>query len=61
MTEDRRTPDDIKNGWSAEEHAQYHAERLKAQSGIVLMDPEYRRPPRARVANGRYSPLRAFR
>jgi hypothetical protein len=61
MSEDRRTPEDIKNGWSAEDHAAYHAERQQAKSGYLLFDPKFRPKPKPRVANGKYSPLRAFR
>jgi hypothetical protein len=55
------TKDDIRNGWTAEEFEAYHAERSRAQSGVVMFDPDYRRKPRPTAATGGYRPLRAFR
>jgi hypothetical protein len=62
MTEPRQpTKDEARNGWTAESLAEYEAERVKAQSGVILLDPAFRKKPRPRVANGNYRPLRAFR
>jgi hypothetical protein len=53
--------DELKNGWTAETLTAYHAERFKAQSGVILFDANFRKKPKPRVANGNYRPLRAFR
>lgn len=52
------TPEEIRNGWTAESKAAYHAERAKVHQAIIEFDPAHRRPQRPNRANGRYSPLR---
>ena len=52
------TDAELKNGWTPETLAAYLAERARAQAGVIMFDPEYRRQPRPRWANNSYSPLR---
>lgn len=52
------TEDEKKNGWTVETLTAYVAERERAQAGVILFDPEYRRKPRPKWANNFYSPLR---
>jgi len=61
MTAREPTKDEARNGWTRESLAAYEAERTAAQTGIVMFDPDFRRPPRPTVANGKYSPLRPWR
>ena len=51
------TPDEAKNGWTAETLTAYHAEQKAAQA--LRIDPNSAiRRVRPQKANGRYSPLR---
>lgn len=52
------TDEEKKNGWTEETLRAYVAERERAQAGVVMFEPEYRRTPRPRWANSRYNPLR---
>ena len=51
------TDEERKNGWTAETLAAYVAERERAQAGVVMFDPEYRKPQRRKWANNLYRPL----
>lgn len=55
------TPEDIRNGWTAETLTAYHAERKRANDGVIARNPEYRRPEKPQKANSKYKPLRRFR
>ncbi len=52
------TEEEAKNGWTAEALTAYVAERSRAQDGIIMFDPKYRRRARPRWANSRYSLFR---
>ena len=58
MADVELTDEERKRGWTEETLAEYLAERARAQAGVIMFDPEYRRPARPRWANNRYSPLR---
>ena len=51
------TDEERANGWTEETLTAYIAEREKAQAGVVMFDPEYRKPQRPKWANNRYNPL----
>ena len=51
------TDEERANGWTEETLAADIAEREKAQAGVVMFDPEYRKPQRPKWANNRYNPL----
>ena len=51
------TDEEKANGWTEDTLAAYLAEREKAQAGVVMFDPEYRKPQRPKWANNRYNPL----
>ena len=52
------TPEELKNGWTEQTLAVYVAEREQAQAGVVMFNPEYRKPQRRKWANNRYNPMR---
>ena len=52
------TDEEKANGWTEATLAAYLAEREKAQAGVVMFDPEYRKPQRPKWANNLYRPLR---
>lgn len=60
MPDDDLTPTDAEraNGWTLPALRQYLAERARAQSGVILFDPKFRRVPRPRWANRAYDPQR---
>jgi hypothetical protein len=55
--EDARTPEDIKNGWSYEAWAKYHAEVSRPEIA-ALFGP--RKPKLPTRANSKYSPHRGL-
>ena len=52
------TDEERANGWTEKTLAAYFEEREKAQAGVVLFNPDYRKPQRAKWANNKYSPMR---
>ena len=52
------TDNELKGGWTKETLAEYLAERERAQAGVVMFNPDYRKPQRAKWANNRYNPMR---
>lgn len=52
------TDDEKKNGWTEESLRTYIEGREKAQAGVVLFNPDYRKTPRPKWANNRYNPLK---
>lgn len=52
------TDEERKNGWTEESLRAYVEGRERAQAGVVMFDPDYRKPQRPRFANNRYRPLR---
>ena len=52
------TEEEAANGWTAETLTAYHAERERAQSGVISFDETYRAPARQGRANSLYRPLR---
>jgi hypothetical protein len=55
--EDRRTPEDIRNGWSLGEFNAYHAEREKVKQETLDWSG---RPKKRPTMQTRYSPLRRW-
>ena len=53
LTDEERT-----NGWTEESLRAYVEQRERAQAGVVMFEPEYRRVPRRQWANNRYDPMR---
>ncbi len=52
------TEEEAANGWTAETLTAYHAERARAQAGVINFDETYRAPARQGRANSLYRPLR---
>ena len=52
------TDEEAANGWTAETLTAYHAERTRAQTGVINFDEHYRPPARQGGANSLYRPLR---
>ncbi len=52
------TDEERKNGWTVEKLAAYVKEREQAQAGVVMFNPDHRKPRRPRWANNRYNPMR---
>ena len=52
------TDEERRNGWTEESLRAYVAERERAQAGVVMFDPEHRKPQRPKWANNRYDPLK---
>ena len=52
------TDEERRNGWTPETLTAYLAERERAQAGVVMFDPEYRKPPRPKWANNSYNPMK---
>ena len=52
------TPEEKENGWTEEKLEKYMLDREKAQAGVILFNPDFRKPQRPRFANNRYNPLR---
>ncbi len=52
------TEEEAANGWTAETLTAHHAERARAQAGVIMFDETYRRPARQDRANSQYRPLR---
>ena len=52
------TDEERANGWTEESLAAYVKERERAQAGVVMFEPEYRKPHRPKWANNSYNPLR---
>ncbi|KKK73779.1 hypothetical protein LCGC14_2890400 [marine sediment metagenome] len=52
------TDEEAKNGWDAKSLAAYVKEREQAQAGVVMFNPDYRKPQRRKWANNIYSPLK---
>ena len=52
------TPDETRNGWTAETLTRYIADAEKSQSAVIGFDPKARPKAKPRVANSKYSPFR---
>ena len=52
------TDEERANGWDEKTLNAYIAEREKAQAGIIMFNPEYRRPQKPKWANTSYNPMR---
>ena len=50
------TDEELKNGWTEQTLAAYVADREQAQAGVVMFNPDYRKPRRPRFANNKYRP-----
>ena len=52
------TDEERRNGWTEEKLGSYLKERERAQSGVILFHPDFRKPARKKFANNRYNPLK---
>lgn len=52
------TDEERANGWDEQSLAAYIKQREKAQAGIVMFNPDYRRQPKPRWANSLYDPMK---
>ena len=52
------TDEEAANGWTADTLTAYHADRARAQAGVINFDEAYRSPARQGRANSLYRPLR---
>ena len=52
------TDEERANGWTEATLAAYIEDRERAQAGVVMFDPEYRKPQRPKWANNRYNPMK---
>jgi hypothetical protein len=51
------TDEEKKNGWTEEKLEKYVLERERAQAGVIMFHPDYRKPRKPRFANNHYRPL----
>ena len=49
------TPEDVRNGWTAEALTLYQEERMKASMAVVGFEPGYRERPKPMACNSKYS------
>lgn len=52
------TPEEITNGWTEAKLKAYIEDRERAQAGVVMFNPDFRKPVRPKWANSLYNPLR---
>lgn len=58
MSDIELTDEERANGWSKKALETYVEDRERAQAGVVMFNPDYRKPVRPKWANSLYSPLR---